>query len=152
MKKIICLLVAATMTLGLFVGCDGTNEKQFTAHDLVIALQASGIKIENIISYTEETDSNQLLGRPNQYTSKVSFADTRVEQPEDKSNPVGGSIEVFESEEDATARKEYVEGIASKMSVFSQYFYLYKNILLRIDHDLTPAQASEYESAFKELQ
>ena len=101
MKKTVCALLAAIMTLGLFAGCGEVDEKQFNAYDLAIALQVSGLEMKNIIVYTEETDTNHLLGRPNQYTSKVNFADTRLEQPEDKTDPAGGIIEVFKNAKDA---------------------------------------------------
>jgi hypothetical protein len=35
---------------------------------------------------TERTDANSLMGRPNQYTSKVNFADKRVEQSDSKNS------------------------------------------------------------------
>lgn len=141
---VICLLFAMT-------GCS-TAEKVDTrsAEQIVNALKESGLPIGNMIVYTEETDTNNLLGRPKQYTSKVNFADTRIDQYS-SDNPTGGSVEVFSNADDASARLKYIEKASSGIPVLQQYMYLKTNVLLRIDYDLTPEQAAEYEKAFKEL-
>lgn len=121
------------------------------AKGVVDSLKSKGLPIENIIVYTEANDENKLLGRPNQYTSKVNFADKRAAQTDSK-NPVGGSVEAFVNESDAKARYDYVDAIVKKGgSMFSQYLYLTGNVLLRIDGALTPSQAKEYQKAFNEI-
>ena len=105
------------------------------------------------IAYTAKNDPNELLGRPNQYNSKVNFKDTRLKPDEiargfDVQN--GGSIEVFENQDDATTRKEYLKGIG-KVPLFSEYSYREGTVLLRLSHRLTPEQAAEYEDALKDL-
>ena len=42
--------------------------------------------IYEIITYTEKTDPNNLLGRPNQYTSKANFSDIRILTADDLTN------------------------------------------------------------------
>jgi hypothetical protein len=42
------------------------------------ALGASGFPIGEVRTFTAETDPNSLLGRPNQYTVKVSWKDARA--------------------------------------------------------------------------
>lgn len=125
--------------------------KQLSAEEIANELKEAGLPIDNIIVYTEDDDPNELLGRPNQYISKVNFADTTVEQGNDEGNPVGGSVETFNNADDLNARKEYCEQISKKISAFSQYYYVNGNYLLRIDHDVTPSNAKKYESAFAEL-
>lgn len=128
---------------------ESKDEKQPDAPDaeaVVNALIDAGIPVDNITVYTAENDPNELLGRPNQYTSKVNFADTRLDQSGD--DPVGGSVEVFANEEDAKNRYDYVDGIGEKMSLFAQYLYLTGPVLLRLDKSLTPDQAKEYQDAF----
>ena len=39
--------------------------KILTGEEVVTALKAAGIKVEKVVTYNEETDSNNLLGRPN---------------------------------------------------------------------------------------
>lgn len=77
---------------------------------------------------TTENDKNQLLGRPNQYTSKVTFTN--------------GSIEVFANKEDATNRKEYIDNIGKKMPLVAEYNYVNDTgALLRLDKKLNPDEA-----------
>jgi len=125
--------------------------KVVTAEEICNTVKASIPTISNIVVYTEDTDTNKLLGRPNQYTGKVNFADTRTEQL-DKSDPVGGSVEVFANPQDAKTRETYVDGISKSSPMFTQYLYLKGNVLLRIDGALTPTQAKEYEAAFNKIQ
>ena len=125
-------------------------QENYTAIEVATKLKEAGLPIENIIEYNEQNDVNGLLGKPNSYTSKVNFADSTLEQF-DKENPDGGSIEVFNNEEDMEARKTYIETV-SKGVAFAQQFYFTKgNILLRLDHDLSIEQATKYEEALESL-
>lgn len=159
MKKVISLI----MVVCLLVGCSNktntnssSNSKvditKSTAEEVVNLLKEKVKSIDNIIVYNEENDPNKLLGRPNSYTSKVNFTDNRLEQT-DTNNPKGGSLEVFENDDDCSSRLNYIEDIQKSVKIVgTQYLYQYKNVLLRIDGDLTPEQAKEYETAFTELQ
>lgn len=164
-KKIIAIMFASIISLSL-VAC-GNDSKSSTktdtvkkenniditkldAESIINLYKDAGFPLENIIVYNEENDVNELLGRPNQYTSKINFADTRYEQS-DPANPVGGSIEVFGNENDANSRLEYCKSLAEQSSMFAEYDYVYKNILLRIHKPLTPTHAAEYEEFFKSL-
>lgn len=152
-KKVILILTVAIV----LVGCSTSKSDQaptqapvYNAEQIVNKLKNAGLPIDNIIVYTEETDVNGLLGKPNTYTSKVNFADTRVEQ-DSAENPSGGSVEVFESEEDMLARKDYIETV-TKGIAFAQQFYFTKGcVLLRIDYSLSKAQANEYKQALDNL-
>ena len=60
------------------------------------------------------TDPNRLLGRPNGYTSKIAFADSRISKTDTdgtQKNAIerGGSIEVFPDAELAMGRAEYIQ-------------------------------------------
>lgn len=98
------------------------------------------------VTYDQNTDENGLLGRPNQYTSKVNFADTRY--PDD---PTGCTIEVFNNEDDCIKRANYLEAVTSSTSVFGQYIYRRGNVLFRLDYDIPPLDAKQYEEAFYSL-
>lgn len=135
MKKrflIVLTIVILVLSLG---GC--SKAKQMTAEDYAKKLKASGLSIENLIVYNEETDENKLLGRPNQYTSKVNFDN--------------GSIEVFENETDAKNRQDYINKVGETASLFSEYNYLKDNALLRINHELSPEDAKKYEEEFQKI-
>jgi len=124
--------------------------KVLTAEGIGNGIKANVPTMNGIVVYTEDTDTNKLLGRPNQYISKVSFADTRTEQLS-KDYPTGGSVEVFANPQDAKTRETYVDGISKSSPMFTQYLYLKGNVLLRIDGVLTPTQAKEYETAFGKI-
>lgn len=129
---------------------EDTTVEMLTASDVLTYLQEKCSNIGDYVEYTEETDTNQLLGRPNQYTSKINVADTRVEQT-DSDDPIGFSIEVFSNSEDALARQEYIGSIIEKMPMMAEYDYINDYILIRVNKSLTPSQAEEYENALKEI-
>jgi hypothetical protein len=163
MKKILYLLLSLIIILTL-VGCGSpavvaptpapapapapamTVQPALTAEGISNGLKANGLPMANIVVLTEETDTNKLLGRPNQYTSKTSFEDTRVTD-----SKVGGTVEVFANPTDAKTRKDYVERISSSSPMFLQYIYLKGNVLVRIEKELTPSQAAEYEAALSKI-
>lgn len=122
---------------------------KMSAEDILNKMVDSGIPIGTMIVTTEENDQNKLLNEPSGYTSKVNFADRRVEQI-DLENPIGGTIEVFRNEEDAKARFDYIDAVATEELL--QHLYLYGNILMRIDQNLTADEVSQYETAFISLQ
>lgn len=159
---LIVIIVLGVITYLMFTGKQETvvstsNEtttanKEMSAEDIVNALKEKNENIGKVVVYTAETDTNNLLGRPNQYISKVNFADNRISQEfVDENDAKGGTIEVFTNKEDMKKRKEYIEQISSSASMFAQYIYSKGNALLRIEKDLTPEQAKEYESVFNEI-
>jgi Na+-transporting methylmalonyl-CoA/oxaloacetate decarboxylase gamma subunit len=126
-----------------------------SASEVLQELKDNEIPIGESIVYTAKNDPNDLLGRPNHYTSKVNFTDTRL-----KPDPIaddkfdvqnGGSIEVFENKNDAIRRKEYVDSIGKGFSPISEYTYRDGTVLLRLSHRLLPKQAAEYENALKDI-
>ena len=105
-------------------------------------------------TYTEEDDPNKLLGRPNGYTSKVAFADSRIDQDEADDSQVekdaierGGSVEVYPDESGAKARADYIQGIQKGGAFGSEYDYVRGGVLVRVTGDLTPKQAKDYQAA-----
>lgn len=121
-------------------------QTDLTAEEFVKKIVEAGFPIKNIIVYTEETDPNNQLGRPNGYISKANFADDRCEQY-DATDPEGGNFEVFKNVEDCTDRKEYLESVYKANSIFRMYMYQFDNVLFRLSRELTPSQAAEYEIA-----
>lgn len=105
----------------------------------------AGLPITETIYYTEETDPNELLGRPNQYIAKVNWTDERISSWQDGVQ-AGGSIELFLNPTDMQARKDYLELVTQIMSTLVEYAYSNGNVLLRLSHSLTPTQAQEYET------
>lgn len=105
--------------------------------------------------YDEESDPNELLGRPNGYTSKVAFADSRVKFDDYEEQGLakddldrGGSIEVFPDADGAKLRAEYIQGVKKSNGILgSEYTYVAGTVLVRVTGKLTPKAAMTYEAA-----
>lgn len=98
----------------------------------------------NIGEYIERTESDdKLLGRPEQYISKVSFRITTVEL--DEKDPYDASIEVFNNADDALKRYNEVNSLLEEYPMFKEYLYLKENVLLRIKFDVLPEDEQVYE-------
>jgi hypothetical protein len=123
--------------------------QQLTANELVAKLKQAGLPIGKVDCFTEETDPNDLLGRPGGYRSKCDWADKREEQsnPEDT---IGGSFEVYDTPEGAAERAEYLGGFAGSGALSTGYTWVVPDgsvTVLRIDQELTPTQAKQYRTA-----
>lgn len=136
MKKIISIILSGVLLIAL-VACGG-SKKALTAEEYGNKLKEAGLSIENVEVTTKENDKNQLMGRPNQYTSKINFDN--------------GSIEVFENKDDAQKRKDYIDSIGKKMNAVAEYSYINDiGVLLRIDKKVTPDDAKKYEDEFLKI-
>ncbi|MFJ5993403.1 hypothetical protein [Lentzea sp. NPDC092896] len=124
-----------------------------TAEELTTALAQKVPSLKLTKVFTAEDDPNKLLGRPNGYTSKTAFTDTRVavegEVAITKENDTlrGGGVEVFADEAAAKARMDYIQSFGKQMSVLAEYDYVAGGVLVRVSKQLTPTQAKEYEAA-----
>lgn len=121
-----------------------------SAESVLLALQASGLPIGNYIAYTPETDPNELLGRPGQYISKANFVDTSLGSGSgffDLGD--GGSIEVFEDEEQARSRADYIQTVIEKNPALVEYDFVEGTVLLRVSGALTPDEAAQYKKAMQ---
>ena len=113
----------------------------------------AGLPVSGLIVYTATTDPNNLLGRPNGYTSKCAWLDSRV-PASDATTASSGDIgngagaEVFPTAAQATARAAYLFSTYAPI-LGSEYDYLTGPVLIRVSYYLTPAQAASYGTAAK---
>lgn len=133
-----------------------TEAKELTADGAFKELSAKVTTAKLSGTVTADNDPNHLLGRPNQYTSKITFTDSRIKADdiagsEKGSVEQGGSIEVFANEADAKARADYIKAITKSAPMFAEYDYLSGTVLIRVSHYLTPAQAADYKTAAANL-
>lgn len=128
---------------------DIKTNKDFTTEELASALKKDSKNIDKIIVYTADTDPNKLMGKTGAYTGKAAFSDKRYKQ--DKKDPIGGSIEVFGTQDDAEARYDYIKSITQKMQFLQEYMYRNGKYLLRISGDLKASQAEEYQKIFNNI-
>ncbi|OIJ85751.1 hypothetical protein BIV25_42980 [Streptomyces sp. MUSC 14] len=105
---------------------------------------------------TADSDPNHLLGRPNQYTSKITFSDSRIKAADVAATQAGdvdrgGAVEVFATAGDAQNREKYIQAVTKSLPALAEYDYLQGTVLVRVSHYLTPAQATAYQSAVDSL-
>ncbi|OLZ44588.1 hypothetical protein BS329_36295 [Amycolatopsis coloradensis] len=133
------------------IGSAGSNATK-TADDVTKTLGEKIASVKLIKTYTPEDDPNHLLGRPNGYTSKTAFSDSRVKQSDVEylgSDAVerGGSVEVFGDEAGAKARMKFIQTVSKSLPSVGEYDYVNGAVLVRVSRLLTPDQAKEYETA-----
>lgn len=156
MKKLLLVIIAIlTLTLTACAADQSTDDgaivlSSLTAAEIAAYFESAGLPITNIVDYNEETDVYHGLTRAESYTSKVLFADSRLEQSGAKA-PVGGSIEVFETADLAAARADYINLIFDVMPTSGEYIFLLDNVLLRVDRALIDEEAAEYQTVLESL-
>lgn len=116
-------------------------------------LKAAGLPIGATGVTTAANDGNHLLGRPNGYSSKVYWVDTRLDQSKVRKSSVddlmqGGLIETCPDVAGATTRRDYIAAIAKSAPVLAnEYDYHSGTSLVRVSGLLTPEQAKGYGDA-----
>jgi hypothetical protein len=120
-----------------------------TEDEVVEALSGSDLPITSLEVFDAETDPNSLLGRPGQYTVKVSWEDGRLTDSVDPE----GTVEVFPDVESMQRRADYIEQIGQEAPMLLQWIFTDERTgaVLRVSSDLTPDQADEYEAWLKSL-
>lgn len=154
--------LAAAAACALLAGCSSSpgspassSAAAAASADQVVATLTGKIPTVKLLkAYTAEDDPNHLLGRPNGYTSKAAFTDSRVpadqvEGAEPDATERGGSVEVFADEAGAKTRADYIQAITKSLPAAAEYDYLAGPVLVRVSHLLTPDQAKNYETAIK---
>ncbi|MEU4296330.1 hypothetical protein [Kitasatospora aureofaciens] len=143
---------AAQPTGAASTAAPGTAAQAADASAVLAKLTAAVKTVKAGVQVTADNDPNHLLGRPGQYTSKVTFSDSRIKaadiegEKEDSVNR-GGAIEVFASEADAKARSEYIQGIVKGMPALMEYDYVRGPVVVRVSKLLTPDQAKALQAA-----
>lgn len=127
-----------------------TLEKDLSANAIAAAVRTKVATITDVVALTAETDSNQLLGRPNGYTQATVLSDSHGACPPDgPGTDCGATIEVWGSQSDAQARSDYIQSILKQSpELGSEYDTVGGNVLLRVTGKLTPDQAKPYQEAF----
>lgn len=130
-----------------------------SAEDVLLAMRVAD-NVGAIYPFNEDDDPNKQLGRPNQYISKVSWADERIDphdfsdDNEDEINALdptefkGGTIEGFKNLADLNRRYTYIKNITIHTPILNQYMYKKGLFLMRLDKAFTPTQAKQYELEF----
>ena len=141
---------SSTNDAGVFPSVGSSAQK--TADDVTKSLGEKIATVKLIRAYSAADDPNHLLGRPNGYTSKTAFGDSRVASTDVEylaADAVerGGSVEVFADEAGARTRMDFIQSVAKSMPLVGEYDYVKGPVLVRVSRFLTPDQAKEYEAA-----
>ncbi|MFI7577801.1 hypothetical protein [Micromonospora sp. NPDC049497] len=103
----------------------------------------------------EDTDPNNLLGRPNGYTSRASADLPGGDTTSDKYGIDRGLvIEVFPSAADADRRSTYIQGLLKNAPVLgTEYHYRTGDgtVLVRVTGRVKPTAAKKIEQAVTQL-
>lgn len=119
------------------------------ATPIATALKAKVASITKVTTVTEALDSNQLLGRPNQYTSAAWIADSGA-TPGETGIDGGAVVEVFANAEDAKTRSEYILRVLKEGGPIlgTEWPHLKGAALLRVSGQLSPSVNKQYAAAF----
>ncbi|AIS61328.1 MULTISPECIES: hypothetical protein [Listeria] len=149
-----------------------SKKQEVTAESTMDSFVKAEIAMYKNVVFTEDTDPNELLGRPNSYIAKIDFNDkTAIDRiatknindlgldESDKGAQIeqlinertGGTIEEFKTEEDLQKRLEYLQDLPVKTDVDNEYRFSNSKVLLRIDSKLTPNEAEKYKKVFLNL-
>lgn len=173
LKRIGLLMLVLVIMIG-FAGCGGNKKAEkpkpkpkptYTAKQIMTKLKKDyKLPIVQEKTYNEKNDPNQLLGRPNQYSSKSNWNDKRDAENVKFQNDEGYqkiiskdspndsrecTVEVFKTKADMEKMKQYLENLP--VMPLKQYMYNSDKAITRITFALTPKQAKKYEKAFYEI-
>lgn len=168
-KKMLLLVIACILVIGL-AGCGEKKEadkpkpkpkKPYAATDIMKKLKKDyKMPIVQEVTYTEKTDPNQLMGRPDQYTSKCAWNDKRdkehvdwVNNPENKEKDgVECTIEVCDKKSQAKDRDKYLRNVVKNMPMLNrQYIYYCDRAVMRVSFNVIPKEAKKYQKAFEKI-
>lgn len=157
------LLLSCVASLSL-VSCNGAKSPTGAASETAAKVQApatagqvadslgkEGIVLQDVVVLDEKTDTNNLLGRPGQYTSKVFFHDARHPKTPDSGDDFEGTVELFATPADAQKRHDYIEQVTSGMPMMLQYQFLRGNVLVRLPKAFTPSETEAYKAALEKM-
>lgn len=110
--------------------------------------------VGEIAALTEETDNNGLLGKAGTYYAKIDFASPWIKNPysiysgrsvAENSTDGGGSVEVFETEELAQKRNDYLGAFDGGMFASGSHKVL-GTLIVRTSNELTASQQKKLEA------
>ncbi|WP_207786162.1 hypothetical protein [Micromonospora globispora] len=126
------------------------------AKAVLAKLTAARIGLSHSAVQDEDTDPNNLLGRPNGYTSRASADLPGGDTTGDKySIDRGVVIEVFSSAGDANRRSTYIQGLLKNAPILgTEYHYRSSDgtVLVRVTGRVKPTAAKKIEQAIAQLQ
>ncbi|MGV9977035.1 hypothetical protein ACWDUH_05100 [Micromonospora wenchangensis] len=171
------LVLAATATIFAVAGCGGNSNGSATAsppapqptastsppaqaapQDAKVVLNKlteASVGLTGGVVQNEDTDPNDLLGRPNGYTSRAS-ADLPGGNREGEKYGIdrGLVIEVFPTKDDADRRSKFIQESLKSMPILgTEYHYRTDEgrVLVRVSGKVKPSASKKIEQAVSKL-
>jgi hypothetical protein len=161
MKFFVSTIIGLTLVGSLVAYASNTNtdspapklmlNKVVNASDVVKALKKNNLPIGDELVYTAENDPDKMMGQTGQYTSKVHFIDTTQQEDTKVVMLNGGTVEMFENNNDAVNRINNISKLAKLEPMYDEYDYVQGKILLRLSKNLPSTHAKKYEDALKKI-
>ena len=176
MRNVIKIASVAVSIFSLITlaGCGGATDSVKTVSEptqtktqtVAVPLDATGtanqIKagvstVIKVVTLTEANDANNLIGRPNGYTSAAVLYDNAVavgngDKCDDFGGPgvdCGATVEVWSSNADANARAKYIQTLQKGSAMLgSEWDYIGGGVLVRVSGKLKPSEAKNYNKVF----
>jgi hypothetical protein len=120
---------------------------------VLAALSSAGLPMSHGSVQDEDSDPNNLLGRPNGYLSRASFDVPGADVNADKYDiDRGGVIEVWPDAASAKARSDYIQGVLKAAPMLgTEYDYLSGSVLVRLSGRIKPSVATKFATAVAAL-
>lgn len=138
MKKGITLILAFAIALS----CAACSQKKDTVAGVIEKLKAADLPISDYTIFDDNTDPNG--SGDHAYIEKGIFFDDRIDWDYEEGDG-SGSVEIFNSAEDAQKRADYINGFAALDTY--RYQLISNNALIRLNTAMTHEQAKEYADA-----
>ena len=138
MKKVITLILG----LAVVLSCMACSQKKDTVEGVIEKLKAADLPISDYTIFDDNTDPNG--SGDHAYIEKGIFFDDRIDWDYEEGDG-SGSVEIFNSAEDAQKRADYINGFAALDTY--RYQLISNNALIRLNTAMTHEQAKEYAEA-----
>lgn len=122
--------------------------RTISTEEIAEALVDAGLPIAKSVTYTAETDPNEMMGKPHAYLGKTNCWDSRIGTG---SNDDCVMIEAFATVADARARMQWVENHFYMGLTYSTYCIQYDVVLVRFDHEFSAEQVKEYTDVLETI-
>lgn len=128
----------------LTAGCGDNGDGKTAASDRATGIKTSVSAVTKTVTLTEDSDPNELLGRPNGYEAATVLYDSRAECDE-LGVDCGATLETWPNADAAQERADYIDSLGA---IANEYDYVDGPYVLRVTGELKPSEAAEYEAAF----
>ena len=127
-----------------------TPDSVATANTVATSIADAVPQVSKVVDLTEDTDTNNLLGRPNGYQAATVIVDSRTAcGTEGPGVACGAVIEQFSNRSAAQRRSDYIQRVLGEAQGLGQeYNTISGPLLLRVSGDLKPSAAKRYEEEF----